>query len=78
MQKFSNGTQNIIITLAIAGAFFLGGFVNNHNRPEIDKVTGLSNKEMLLGPQTDFSSFWKVITEICCSFIFFFGHRLLA
>ena len=34
-------------------------FVGFHNRPEIDKIVGISNKETPATVQADFSSFWK-------------------
>ena len=64
MQKFSVGTKNTIITLAVLIAFFLGIYVDNRNRPEIDKVIGLSNKETQVTTGADFSPFWKVWNTI--------------
>jgi carboxyl-terminal processing protease len=45
--------------LAILGAFFLGIYVDNHNRPAIEKVL-LANKETVVTTEADFSPFWKV------------------
>ncbi len=64
MKKFSISTKNTIITLAILGAFFLGIYVNNNNRPAIDKVTDLTNKETQVATTADFSPFWKVWNTI--------------
>ena len=65
MQKFYNrGAKNTIITLAVLGAFLLGIYVDYHNRPEIDKVVGISNKENMVAAEADFSSFWKVWNTI--------------
>lgn len=64
MQKFSNSTKNTIFILAILGAFFLGVYVNENNRPEIEKVLGLSNKETQVTTNADFSPFWKVWNTI--------------
>jgi len=64
MKKFSIGTKNTIITLAVLIAFFLGIYVDNHNRPEIDKVIGLSNKETQVTTTADFTPFWKVWNAI--------------
>jgi len=64
MQKFSNGIKNTLIALTVVGAFFLGIYVNNHNRPEIDKVSGLTNKETGISTEADFAPFWKVWNTI--------------
>lgn len=64
MQKLSNGTKNTITTLAVLGAFFLGVYVDNHNRPEIDKIIGISNKITQVATEADFSPFWKVWNTI--------------
>src|SRR3989344_3100069 len=64
MQKFSNGTKNTIIVLVVLIAFFLGIQVNEHNRPAIDKVIGLSGKETGVATEADFSPFWKVWNTI--------------
>ena len=65
MQKFYNrGAKNTIITLSVLGAFLLGIYVDYHNRPEIDKVVGISNKENMVAAEADFSSFWKVWNTI--------------
>ncbi|MCX6752185.1 MAG: S41 family peptidase [Candidatus Nomurabacteria bacterium] len=64
MQISSNSSiKNATITLAILGAFFLGAYVDNHNRPAIDKVF-LANKEMAVKTEADFSPFWKVWNTI--------------
>ena len=63
MQKLTSGTRNIIITLAILGAFFAGSYVGANNRPEIDKVS-LANKETGVATEADFSPFWKVWKDI--------------
>jgi len=60
MQNFSRSTKITIATLTILGAFFLGVYVDRNNRPEIEKVSGISNKETSVTTETDFSPFWKV------------------
>ena len=64
MQNFSKSTKIILATLAILGAFFLGIYVDNNNRPELEKVFGLSNKETEVETKADFSPFWKVWNTI--------------
>jgi len=44
----------------IALAFVVGVYFGDNNRPEIDKVVGISNKETQVATQADFSPFWKV------------------
>jgi len=63
MQKLSNITKNITIALAVLGAFFLGIYVDNSNRPQIEKVQ-LANKETAVKTDADFSPFWKVWNTI--------------
>ena len=63
MQKFSNSTKITIIALAVLGAFFCGVYVDNHNRPAIDKVL-LDNKGTAVETKADFSPFWKVWNTI--------------
>lgn len=60
MQKFSKSAKNTIVALAIFSAFFLGIYVNERNRPEIEKVSGLLNKDTQVATEADFSPFWKV------------------
>ena len=64
MEKFSNGAKNTLVTFSIIGAFFLGIYVDNNNRPEIEKVLGISDKETAVVTTTDFSPFWKVWNTI--------------
>ena len=64
MEKFSNSTKNTLVIMAVLGAFFLGIYVDNHNRPEIEKVFGLSNKQTQVTTEADFSPFWKVWNTI--------------
>ncbi len=61
-------TRRIATVIIIFALFFLtfivGIYVGDYNRPEIDKVLGLSNKETQVTTKTDFSSFWKVWNTI--------------
>ncbi len=63
MQRFSNSTKNTLTALVILGAFFLGVYVDNHNRSAIDKVL-LDNKDTAVETKADFSPFWKVWNTI--------------
>lgn len=49
----------VFIFLFIA-VFFAGVYVGSSNRPEIEKVLGISNKETQVITSADFSPFWKV------------------
>jgi len=66
MQNFFNFFKTkrisvIVLFIFLFLATFLGGiYVGNLNRPEIDKVLGISNKETQVATKTDFSPFWKV------------------
>ncbi len=64
MLEFSKTRSNISVILIVATFFFLGIFIGFNNRPEIEKVTGLSGKENTIINQTDFSPFWKVWNTI--------------
>src|SRR3989344_4041774 len=59
MQKFLKGKWNVVIILAIFGAFFVGIHVGANNIPAIGKVL-LANKETQVTTEADFSPFWKV------------------
>ncbi len=64
MQNFSK-TRHIITVISLIALSFLGGvYIGNRNRPEIDKIIGLSNKETQVATETDFSPFWKVWNTI--------------
>lgn len=61
MEKYSKIKYYYAITiLSIVLFFILGVYIGDHNRPEIDKVIGISNKETQVSTQADFSPFWKV------------------
>ncbi len=56
---------NVTLSVALFFLTFLGGvYIGNHNRPEIDKVMGLSNKQTEVATKADFSPFWKVWNTI--------------
>ncbi len=67
MQNFlkTRHITTVIFLLVLFFLTFLGGvYIGDHNRPEIDKVIGLANKETQVATQTDFSPFWKVWNTI--------------
>lgn len=50
----------IIAAVFIVGAaFLLGAFVGYQERPEVEKIAGILNKEVPAGQEIDFSPFWK-------------------
>lgn len=67
MQNFLK-TKRIAIVFLFISLFFLtfivGVYTGNSNRPEIDKIIGISNKETQVMTKTDFSPFWKVWNTI--------------
>ncbi len=64
MQNFLK-TRHIIAIVFLFGLFFVWGiYIGLNNRPEIEKVIGLSNKETQVITETDFSPFWKVWNTI--------------
>ena len=50
----------ILAGLFVVVFFFFGLYLGDHNRPEIDKVLGVTNKETQVSTSVDFSPFWKV------------------
>jgi carboxyl-terminal processing protease len=60
MEKFFKTKYFAYSVLLVALAFVVGVYVGDINRPEIDKVVGISNKETEVATQADFSPFWKV------------------
>lgn len=64
MQNFSKTRHIITVILLVVVSFVLGVSVGLNGRPEIEKVTGLSNKETQVTTQADFSPFWKVWNTI--------------
>ena len=60
MQNFFK-TRRISTVVLFILTFSVGIYVGDYNRPEIDKILSLSNKETpITTTQTDFSAFWKV------------------
>ena len=64
MENFSKTRHFTATVLLVILFFFFGIYVGDHNRPEIDKVIGVSNKETQVATQVDFSPFWKVWNTI--------------
>ena len=64
MQKFSKIRQIITVVSLVVTFFILGTYIGYNQRPEIDKVIGLSNKETAVITTADFSPFWKVWNTI--------------
>lgn len=60
MEKLFKTRYYITTFLLVVLFFVLGVYIGDHNRPEIDKVMGISAKEPQVTTQTDFSPFWKV------------------
>ncbi len=59
-ENFSKKKYYGLAILLIALFFVLGIYIGDRNRPAIDKVIGVSNKEPQVSTQADFSPFWKV------------------
>jgi len=57
--------KRIIATILLIALFFVFGiYIGAHSHPEIEKVEGVSGKEIQVTTQTDFSPFWKVWNTI--------------
>ncbi len=59
MLEFLKTKRILLVILFIALSFFLGIYVGKNKRPEIEKVTSLTNKEIAVDTKADFSPFWK-------------------
>lgn len=59
MEKWNKIKIYAGIVLLVALFFGLGVYVGDRNRPAIDKVIGISNKEPQVATTVDFSPFWK-------------------
>jgi len=57
--EFIKNRRIILTVLFFILFFFFGVYVGFHSKPEITKVSDLSNKEGGVVSQTDFSPFWK-------------------
>jgi len=64
MKEFFKTKRNYSTILLIVLFFILGVYVGNDQRPEINKVTSLINKETGVETQADFGPFWKAWNEI--------------
>jgi carboxyl-terminal processing protease len=64
MEKLSKTKHYAVAILFMVLFFVFGVYIGDHNRPEIDKVIGISGKETQVATQADFSPFWKVWNTI--------------
>ncbi len=64
MEKFLKTKQYIVSILLIFVFFIFGIFIGTNNRPEIEKVVGISGKETAVTTNADFSPFWKAWNTI--------------
>lgn len=64
MEQFSKTRHISTIVFLVVLFFVFGIYIGVQNRPEIDKVIGLSNKETQVTISADFSPFWKVWNTI--------------
>jgi len=64
MLEFFKTRRSTSVILLVALFFILGIYIGFNNRPEIDKVVGLYNKETQVTTGADFSSFWEVWNTI--------------
>lgn len=49
----------IVIAVALGGVFLVGVYYGYEQRPEVDKVTGLINKDFEESAKVDFATFWR-------------------
>ena len=60
MDRFHKTKYYGLMVLFVALAFAMGVYFGDTNRPAIDKVVGVTNKEPQISTTADFSPFWKV------------------
>ena len=59
IEKFKKTNLYAVAVLFVLLSFVLGIYVGDRNRPEVDKVLGVTNKEPEVSTSVDFSPFWK-------------------
>src|SRR3989338_4762332 len=64
MEQFSKTRYIVGVVLLVSLSFIFGVSFGKNSRPEIEKVTGLSNKETQVATNADFAPFWKVWNTI--------------
>ncbi|MFZ3015746.1 MAG: S41 family peptidase [Minisyncoccia bacterium] len=64
MLEFFKTRRTAIVILFFAGFFIFGVYVGSHNKPAIDNITSISNKNNPTEIKADFESFWKVWNTI--------------
>ncbi len=64
MENNPNTKQYAVTILLVAIFFAFGVYVGDRNRPEIDKVIGIANKETSVTTTADFAPFWKAWNTI--------------
>jgi carboxyl-terminal processing protease len=50
----------LVFLIIVSGIFGIGVYYGYSHRPEVDKVSALTNKESQIEAETDFGTFWKV------------------
>ncbi|KKU13903.1 MAG: Carboxyl-terminal protease, partial [Microgenomates group bacterium GW2011_GWC2_45_8] len=60
MENLSKTRYFTIAILFATLSFVFGVYFGDRNRPEIDKILGISGKELQVATTADFSPFWKV------------------
>jgi len=50
----------LVFLILVSGIFGIGVYYGYSHRPEVDKVSALTNKEPQIETETDFGTFWKV------------------
>ena len=64
MEQFLKTRYIVGVVLLVSLSFIFGVSFGKNSRPEIEKVTGLSNKETQVATNADFAPFWKVWNTI--------------
>lgn len=64
MEKILKTRLILTVIIFIILSFFAGIYIGDHNRPEIEKIVGLSGKETSVATNADFSPFWKAWNTI--------------
>jgi carboxyl-terminal processing protease len=64
MEDNSKVKYYTVVALLIGSFFLFGIHVGAHNRPAIEKITGITGKETAVATEADFSPFWEVWNKI--------------
>ena len=63
------GVKILVGVVFVVGVFFSGVYIGYSNRPAVDKITSVINKQSPLVASTDFDAFWKAWSIVDDKFV---------